>query len=243
MSLLEVRDLAVDYGTRRGVENLSLNVEQGEVVGLLGPNGAGKTTTFRALAGLLEPRGPTRVLLDGKSLTGTLHHRVREGLGYLPQESCLLEDMSAFDQVAVALHARNAPCEQAVEYLEQVGLENRLEACPSELSGGERRRLALARCLAVQPRLLLLDEPFSGLDPRVVNDLGVLIRKLAQEGLGVLLTDHAVREALQICDRVLLLDQGRLLVQGTVSEVAEHPVAKARWLGEDFCLEGVQALE
>jgi lipopolysaccharide export system ATP-binding protein len=225
------------------VEQLSLGVDTGEVVGLLGPNGAGKTTTFRVLAGLLEPSAPAEVLLDGKALSGPLHHRVRAGLGYLPQESCLLDGMSAFDQVAVALRARHAPREQAWKYLEQVGMKARAGATPSELSGGERRRVELARCLAVSPRVLLLDEPFSGLDPRVVADLGRLIRKLAEQGLGVLLTDHAVREALQFCDRVLLLDEGRILVAGTASEVAMHPVARARWLGEDFSLTGSQGSE
>ncbi|MEE2751204.1 MAG: ATP-binding cassette domain-containing protein [Myxococcota bacterium] len=239
MSLLEARDVTVDYGPRCAVDHLCLTVGAGEVVGLLGPNGAGKTTTFRVLAGLLEPRAGGMVLLDDRPLSGPLHHRVRSGLGYLPQDSSLLEGMSSIDQVSVALNARGAPVEQAMGFLEQVGLEDRAEAVPQELSGGERRRLELARCLAVLPRVLLLDEPFAGLDPRVVSELSGLIRSLAERGLGILLTDHAVREALAVCDRVLLLDEGRVLVEGTVEEVAVHPLARSRWLGEDFHLDGL----
>ncbi len=205
-------------------------------MGLLGPNGAGKTTTFRVLAGLLHVDTTGTVSLDGTALTGPLHERVHAGLGYLPQESSLLEGMCALDQVGVALNARGASLEEAWKFLEQVGLQDKARARPRELSGGERRRLELARCLAVVPRVLLLDEPFAGLDPKVVSELCTLIRALAAEGIGVLLTDHAVREAMGVCDRVLLLDEGRVLVEGAVAEVAVHPLARSRWLGEDFSL-------
>ncbi len=236
MSLLEAQDVTVYYGPRCAVDHLCLAVGAGEVVGLLGPNGAGKTTTFRVLAGLLDSGGPGKVLLDGRTLRGPLHHRVRAGLGYLPQESSLLDGMSALDQVGVALTARGESAQHAWGYLEQVGLRDRSAAVPNELSGGERRRLELARCLAVKPEVLLLDEPFAGLDPRGVSELSGLIRELAGQGLGVLLTDHAVREALEVCDRVLLLDEGRVLVEGAVADVAVHPLARSRWLGEDFQL-------
>jgi len=239
VSLLEAQDVTVYYGPRCAVDHLCLAVGPGEVVGLLGPNGAGKTTTFRVLAGLLKPSSGGAVLLDGRPLLGPLHHRVRAGLGYLPQESSLLEGMSALDQVSVALNVRGAPMEEAMGFLEQVGLQDRALAVPHELSGGERRRLELARCLAVKPEVLLLDEPFAGLDPRVVSELSRLIRGLAEQGLGVLLTDHAVREALGVCDRVLLLDEGRILVEGAVADVAVHPLARSRWLGDDFSLEGL----
>ena len=236
MSLLEARDVTVYYGPRCAVEGLCLQVDAGEVVGLLGPNGAGKTTIFRVLAGLLHVDTTGTVSLGGKALTGPLHERVHAGLGYLPQDASLLEGMCALDQVGVALNARGAPLEGAWKFLEQVGLQEKARATPRELSGGERRRLELARCLAVEPRVLLLDEPFAGLDPRVVSELCTLIRALAARGIGVLITDHAVREAMGVCDRVLLLDEGKVLVEGSVADVAVHPLARTRWLGEGFSL-------
>jgi lipopolysaccharide export system ATP-binding protein len=214
------------------VDGVSLQVHAGEIVGLLGPNGAGKTTTFQAITGGLEAKG--EVFLEGIPLEGPLHVRARRGLGYLPQAPTLISGLSARRHLHLALEARGAPLGEAQDLLEKLGIGDCGDRTPRQMSGGEQRRLEVARCLAVGARVLLLDEPFAGLDPLIVKELGGLFRGLAQEGLGVLLTDHAVREALALCDRVLLMDTGRIVLAGSAAEVAEDPVARDRWLGEGF---------
>ena len=221
---------------RRVVDQVSLEVRPGEVVGLLGPNGAGKTTCFRIIAGLdRADRGQVR--LDGAPLDGLpLWRRVRLGLGYLAQEPSLFRALTVRENLRVPLDARGAPDSEADALLDDAGLRALAHAPAGTLSGGERRRLEIARCLASRPRVLLLDEPFAGVDPVAVADLQRRIRGLASRGIGVLLTDHAVREALDICDRVVLLDAGRVMVAGTPAEVAADPHARARYLGESFRL-------
>lgn len=231
-SLLEARDLSVYRGAHCVVDGVSLQVHAGEIVGLLGPNGAGKTTTFQAITGGLEAKG--EVFLEGIPLEGPLHVRARRGLGYLPQAPTLISGLSARRHLHLALEARGAPLGEAQDLLEKLGIGDCGDRTPRQMSGGEQRRLEVARCLAVGARVLLLDEPFAGLDPLIVKELGGLFRGLAQEGLGVLLTDHAVREALALCDRVLLMDTGRIVLAGSAAEVAEDPVARDRWLGEGF---------
>ncbi len=230
--VLQARGLRVYRGAHCVVDDVSLRVKAGEIVGLLGPNGAGKTTTFQAITGGVEAKG--EVLLGGVALKGPLHVRARRGLGYLPQAPTLISGVSAKGHLHLALEARGAPLGEAQALLERLGLGSCGDRTPRQLSGGEQRRLEVARCLAVGARVLLLDEPFSGLDPLIVKELGGLFRSLAQEGLGVLLTDHAVREALALCDRVLLMDSGRVVLSGTAVEVAADPVARDRWLGEGF---------
>lgn len=224
------------YRGRRVVDGVDLQVEPGEIVGLLGPNGAGKTTCFRMITGLERP-DLGQVQLDDQDLGRLpLWRRVRLGLGYLPQESSVFRKLSARQNLAVALEGQpDGP--SAEELLAEAGLSQVADSPAGTLSGGERRRLEIARCLALRPRVVLLDEPFAGVDPVAVADLQVRIRALARQGIGVLLTDHAVREALLICDRALLLDAGRVLVSGSPSEVATDAFARARYLGHDFVLE------
>lgn len=228
--------LARTLGGRRVLDGVDLAVPPGEVVGLLGPNGAGKTTCFRLIAGLDRPDAGT-VSLDGKPLDGLpLWRRARLGLGYLSQEPSVFRGLSARQNLLVPLERLGEEA-RADELLEEAGLSALADAPAGTLSGGERRRLEIARCLATRPRVLLLDEPFSGVDPVAVSDLQVRIRALARRGLGVLLTDHAVREALGVCDRALLLDAGRPMVWGTPEEVASNAHARARYLGAAFRLE------
>ena len=234
MSALAVHDLSVRSGERRLVDGLSFELEPGEVVGLLGPNGAGKTTTFKALTGLLPSSGT--VSLGESPLRGPLHVRVRKGLGYLPQTSSLIDGLRVVQQVAVALEARGEAVSQALKYLDQVGVAHLSEREVRDLSGGELRRVELARTLATEPSVLLLDEPFAGLAPKAISELREEIRSLAHQGIAVLLTDHAVRDTMPICDRVLLIDRGCLVLQGSPEEVASHPTARDRWLGPDWSL-------
>ena len=230
---LVARGLGVSLGGRRVVDGLDLEVRGGEVVGLLGPNGAGKTTTFRLLTGLL-PADSGEVLLDGQPLTGPLHARVRRGLGYLPQQRTVLRGLTVRQHVLLALEARGARGADADQLLADAGLTELAGQKATSLSGGERRRLELARCLATAPRALLLDEPFAGVDPVAVEGLTARISALARSGLAVLLTDHAVQAALGTCDRVALLDRGRCVASGTPDEIARDPVARERWLGDSF---------
>ena len=234
---LEARGLVLTLGGRRVVGGVSLTVGQGEVVGLLGPNGAGKTTTFRMIAGLIEP-DEGEVLLDGAPLVGPLHRRVRAGLGYLPQQPTVFRGLSVRQHLLVPLEARlpdaAARRAEAERLLQDGGLSALADSPATRLSGGERRRLEIARCLACGPRVLLLDEPFAGVDPVAVNDLTRRIRALADSEVGVLITDHAVREAMGVCDRVVLLDQGCVLIAGSPSEIAADERARARWLGENY---------
>lgn len=230
---LVVSGLHKRLGDRRVVDDVSFEVPPGRVVGLLGPNGAGKTTTFRLIVGLLE-QDAGEISLDGVPLTGPLHERVRRGLGYLPQGSALFTGLTVRQQLLVPLEARGAPAAEADRLLEDAGLTALAQAQAAGLSGGERRRLAIARCLATRPQVLLLDEPFAGVDPVATQALVRRFRGLAAQGLGLLLTDHAAREALSACDEVVLLDQGRVVTRGPVEQVAADPRARARWLGDDF---------
>jgi lipopolysaccharide export system ATP-binding protein len=230
---LVVRGLSIRLGGRLVVDDVSFEVPHGRVVGLLGPNGAGKTTTFRLIVGLVA-QDAGEIILDGAALTGPLHERVRRGLGYLPQGSALFTGLTVRQQLLIPLEARGAPGAEADRLLEDAGLTPLAHTQAAGLSGGERRRLAIARCLATRPRVLLLDEPFAGVDPVATHELVRRFRGLAAQGLGVLLTDHAAREALSACDEVVLLDQGRVVTRGSVEEVSADPRARARWLGEDF---------
>ncbi|MES2639638.1 MAG: LPS export ABC transporter ATP-binding protein [Myxococcota bacterium] len=223
------------YGRRSVVSGVSLEVPPGSVHGLLGPNGAGKTTIFRMLAGVERPDAGT-VSLGGRRLDALpLHRRAREGLGYLPQEDTLFRDLDVRGNVALAAAmASGAP--DPDELLARVGIGHLAARRVDGLSGGERRRLEIARILAMGPRLLLLDEPFAGIDPVAVAGLQALVRALAASGIAVLVTDHAVRETLAICDRATVLDGGTVQVEGEPSVVASNARARARYLGPDFVL-------
>jgi lipopolysaccharide export system ATP-binding protein len=231
---LEVRGLVKSFAGRKVVCGVDLDVPAGSITGLLGPNGAGKTTVFRMIAGLLLPDAGT-VHLAGQDVSSwPLHRRARFGLGYLSQVPTVFSGLSARDNVALVLEAQGLPASGADEILLDAGLFQLAGARAETLSGGERRRLELARVLAMRPSVLMLDEPFAGVDPVAVFEIQARVRILAQSGLAVLLTDHAVREALGVCDRVAVVDQGVLQCAGTPGEVAADPRVRERYLGDGF---------
>jgi lipopolysaccharide export system ATP-binding protein len=223
-------------GKRTVVDAVSLTVESGEVVGLLGPNGAGKTTLFRMLMGLLTPEsGSVTLTGDGEEETDITsflpNQRAWAGLGYLPQEPSVFTGLSAIKNVELVLQLRRRSTGEAPRILQAAGLERLARQRAANLSGGERRRLELARLLALEPRFALLDEPFKGLDPRAAADLGQRLQGLAESGVGVLLTDHNVHQALTICHRAYILVGGRVLVAGTAERVTEDPEARRAFWG------------
>jgi lipopolysaccharide export system ATP-binding protein len=241
MNALVAKGLAKSFRRRRVVDGVSFEVRPGEVVGLLGPNGAGKTTSFHCVVGLLKP-DEGEVLLGGKDLSGLpLHRRARMGIGYLPQEPSIFRKLSVRDNLLLVLEGHGVKGQKARDKADEVLTEFELlrvaDSLGETLSGGERRRAEIARSLVSEPRFLLFDEPFAGIDPIAVHELQRLIAGLKERGLGVLITDHAVRETLGICDRAVLLVEGRLLETGTPAEIAASQKARAVYLGERFKLE------
>jgi lipopolysaccharide export system ATP-binding protein len=240
MSLV-VDQIQKTYGGRRVVDGVSFHVNAGEVVGLLGRNGAGKTTSFDMVLGLVKPE-KGRITLGNINLAILpIHMRSRHGVGYLPQEASIFRKLTVVDNIRLILELRGlSKKEQQTRIkslLKQFGMEHLENITAVQLSGGERRRLEIARCLATEPKFILLDEPFTGIDPISIADIQGLIRRLRDEwGLGVLLTDHNPRATLKITDRAYLIDQGKILVAGSSKEVAESPVARKHYLGEDFSL-------
>jgi lipopolysaccharide export system ATP-binding protein len=242
---IDVRGLTKTYGERTVVDGVSLDVNVGEVVGLLGPNGAGKTTTFYMVVGLVRPNAGTVALIsaDGAETDIThqpMHLRAIEGLGYLAQETSVFRRLTVADNIKLIWEQRGVSRDEQERRLPallgEFGLERLAHDRAETLSGGERRRVEIARALATDPAFLLLDEPFTGIDPIAVADIQEIIRLLKAKGLGILITDHSVRETLAIVDRANILSQGRILVQGTATEVAESPVARQFYLGESFRL-------
>jgi lipopolysaccharide export system ATP-binding protein len=241
MSALHARGLSKSFRGRKVVDRVSFDVHPGEVVGLLGPNGAGKTTSFHCVVGLLHP-DEGEVHLGGQDLSGLpLHKRARMGLGYLPQEPSIFRKLTVRQNLLLVLeghgvHGRDAR-ERTDDVLQEFDLLRVADSLGEQLSGGERRRTEIARALLAEPRFLLFDEPFAGIDPIAVHELQRLIGKLRERGLGVLISDHAVRETLGICDRAVLLVEGRLLEAGTPPQIAASERARAVYLGERFKLE------
>jgi lipopolysaccharide export system ATP-binding protein len=235
--------VALTIGGRPLVKQVSLNLNPGEVVGLLGPNGAGKTTTFNLVTGLLRPDSGA-VVMDGDSVSDlSMPQRARLGIGYLPQEASVFRNLSVRDNLLLALQESAAPQSQRRERVDQLvddfHLRPFLERRGFQLSGGERRRCEVARALAVGeqgPRYLLLDEPFAGVDPLAVADLQGLISRLRDRGMGILITDHNVRETLAITDRAYILTEGSILASGPSVEMAHDPLVRRHYLGEDFKL-------
>jgi lipopolysaccharide export system ATP-binding protein len=241
MTALRARGLSKSFRGRRVVDGVSFDVSPGEVVGLLGPNGAGKTTSFHCVVGLLVPDAG-QVHLGGRDLSGLpLHQRARLGIGYLPQEPSIFRKLSVRQNFLLVLEAlglsRKAQEEKADQLLTEFDLLRVANSKGETLSGGERRRAEIARSLLSEPKFMLFDEPFAGVDPIAVHDLQRLIHRLRERGLGVLITDHAVRETLGICDRAVLLVEGKLLESGTPTEIAASQRARAVYLGERFKLE------
>jgi lipopolysaccharide export system ATP-binding protein len=241
MTVLHAHRLTKSFRGRRVVDGVSFSVAPGEVVGLLGPNGAGKTTSFHCVVGLLAP-DEGEVRLGERDLSGLpLHERARLGIGYLPQEPSIFRKLTVRENFLLVLEAAKLSHDEKAERVDDLLTEFDLlrvaEAKGETLSGGERRRAEIARSLLAAPKFMLFDEPFAGVDPIAVHDLQRLIGRLREKGLGVLITDHAVRETLGICDRAVLLAEGKLLEAGTPEEIAASERARAVYLGERFKLE------
>lgn len=238
---LLIENLQKSYGGRRVVDGVSFHVTRGEVVGLLGRNGAGKTTSFDMVLGLVKPE-KGRITLGDKDMTRKpIHERARMGIGYLPQENSIFRKLTVTENIRLVLELRGMKKRdqnERIEWLlEQFGLGHLGHMHAVSLSGGERRRLEIARCLAIEPEFMLLDEPFTGVDPISISDIQGLIRRLRDEwNMGVLLTDHNPRATLKITDRAYLIDYGKILVAGSSREVADSPIARKQYLGEDFVL-------
>jgi lipopolysaccharide export system ATP-binding protein len=241
MSLLSAIGLEKSYRKRKVVSSLSLSIESGEVVGLLGPTGAGKTTAFYMIVGLVPADGG-RIELNGEDITELpMHARARRGLGYLPQEASVFRRMTVADNVMAILETRRgldqAAREESLErLLEELHVSHLRDHLGMSLSGGERRRVEIARALAADPAFILLDEPFAGVDPLSVHDIQRIARHLAERGIGVLITDHNVRETLGICGRAYIVNQGTVLASGTADEILANTEVRKVYLGQDFRL-------
>lgn len=242
--ILRTEALSKRYRKRMVVQGATLSVTQGEVVGLLGPNGAGKTTTFYMIVGLVRPeRG--KIFLDGQNITHMpMYRRARLGIGYLPQEASVFRHLSVEDNLHAVLEFRSISARERRERVERLitefGLETVRKSKGYMLSGGERRRTEIARSLITDPRFILLDEPFAGVDPIAVEDIQHIVADLKQRNIGVLITDHNVHETLAITDRAYLLYEGEIMKQGTAEALASDPEVRKRYLGEKFTLERYQ---
>jgi lipopolysaccharide export system ATP-binding protein len=240
MSELRVESLRKKYKARTVVQDISLQISSGEVVGLLGPNGAGKTTSFYMMVGLV-PLDGGRILLDGKDLSHLpMHRRARLGLSYLPQEPSIFRKLTVAENIMAILELQKLTPEQMTERLETLLQDlhiSHLRNNPAvSLSGGERRRVEIARCLATNPRFILLDEPFAGIDPIAVLDIQKIIRFLSGRNIGVLITDHNVRETLGICDRAYIVNEGHVFAAGRPEEIIYNDDVREVYLGKDFRL-------
>ncbi|MEE3042405.1 MAG: LPS export ABC transporter ATP-binding protein [Candidatus Latescibacterota bacterium] len=235
---LQANQIVKSYGRRRVVDGVSLEVRVGEIVGLLGPNGAGKTTTFHSITGFVRPDAG-QILLDGEQITDLpMYRRARRGIGYLPQETSIFRGLTVAQNIRAVLEARGVPSperdERQAALLAELNLEERADQRADTLSGGETRRVEIARALATQPSFMLLDEPFTGIDPRTVEDIQLIVGDLRSKGLSILITDHNVRETLQITDRAYIMVDGEILTSGTARELTEDESVRQLYLGERF---------
>lgn len=239
--MIKTRKLVKKYHNRRVVNEVDLEMNQGEVVGLLGPNGAGKTTTFYMVTGLVKPDSGT-VFLGDKDITKTpMYVRSRLGLGYLPQESSIFKKLTVEENILILWELLKNVKKQDYqsrldELLEEVGITHLKKSKGVELSGGEKRRVEIVRALATDPKFILLDEPFAGIDPIAVNEIQEIIIKLKKKNLGIIISDHNVRETLEIVDRAYLIHEGKVILTGTSNEIVKDPIAKKFYLGNDFSL-------
>jgi lipopolysaccharide export system ATP-binding protein len=238
---LAAHGLVKSYRRRRVVDEVCLKIEGGEIVGLLGPNGAGKTTTFYLLVGLIHPDTGV-VKLDGADITAVpLYRRARAGIGYLPQEPSVFRGLTVEENILAVLElqplSKSARLQKTSQLLDEFGLGHHRQRLTPSLSGGERRRVEIARALAASPAFLLLDEPFAGIDPIMIEELQQLVCRLKERGLGVLITDHRVRETLEITDRAYIIHQGRILDSGTPRQLAENERVITTYFGERFALD------
>lgn len=238
--VLRAEGLVKRYGKRTVVNDVSINVRQGEIVGLLGPNGAGKTTSFYMTTGLIVPNAG-HIYIDDKDITDyPVYKRARAGIGYLPQEASVFRKLSVEDNILAVLEMTDLTRKQQIEKLESLIKEFRLEKVRKNigdrLSGGERRRTEIARCLAIDPKFIMLDEPFAGVDPIAVEDIQHIVWRLKYRNIGILITDHNVEDTLCITDRAYLLFEGRILFQGSPEELAENKVVREKYLTNSFVL-------
>ena len=241
MATLQARNLAKSYGKRPVVKDVSISVKQGEIVGLLGPNGAGKTTCFYMIIGLVaQDKGS--ITIDGDDITALpMHGRARRGLGYLPQEPSVFRKLSVEDNILAILEtrkelSRKQRIERAGELMREFHVSHLAKNTGMSLSGGERRRVEIARALAADPQFILLDEPFAGVDPISVTDIKKIIRHLRDSGIGVLITDHNVRETLDICEHAYIIGEGHVIAEGTTSDILNDAQVRKTYLGENFTL-------
>ena len=241
MAVLEARNLAKSYGKRSVVKDVSLSVKQGEIVGLLGPNGAGKTTCFYMIIGLVSQDGGV-VTVDEQDITALpMHGRARRGLGYLPQEPSIFRKLSVEDNILAILETRSELSRQQrrqrlEDLLHEFHISHLAKNTGMSLYGGERRRVEIARALAADPQFILLDEPFAGVDPISVNDIKNIIRHLRDSGIGVLITDHNVRETLDICEHAYIIGEGHVIAEGTTEHILNDAKVRKTYLGEHFTL-------
>ncbi len=238
VSVLRTEDLVKRYGARTVANHVSINVRQGEIVGLLGPNGAGKTTTFYMTTGLVTPN-EGRIFLDDQEITKMpVYRRAKLGIGYLAQEASVYRKMTVEDNLRATLEMTSMTKQEQKDKLESLIAEFRLQKVRKNLgdrlSGGERRRCEIARCLAINPKFIMLDEPFAGVDPIAVEDIQYIVYKLKDKNIGILITDHNAPETLSIVDRAYLLFEGKILFQGTSEELAENPIVREKYLGRNF---------
>ncbi|MBW1823227.1 MAG: LPS export ABC transporter ATP-binding protein [Deltaproteobacteria bacterium] len=240
MKKLETRGLTKCFGNRKVVDNLSLELQSGEVVGLLGPNGAGKTTTFYMIVGLYKPEAGS-VYFNGEDITDyPMYLRARNGISYLPQEASVFRKLTVEENILAILQrfnlSKDEMKERLDELLKELGLSSLAKSKAYVLSGGERRRLEITRALVTSPLFLLFDEPFTGIDPIAVSDIQNIINQLREKGIGVLISDHNVRETLGVCDRAYIISQGKILEHGNAQTIVSSPRAREVYLGEKFNL-------
>lgn len=240
MAVLETRDIVKQYKKRRVVDGISLTVETGKVVGLLGPNGAGKTTTFYSIAGFIQPDAGV-IELNGEDITGLpIHRRALKGLSYLPQDSSIFKKLTVKENVRIVLEPlglRKKEINKKINRLmEELKIEHLADNRAHSLSGGERRRVEIMRALSTDPRFILLDEPFAGIDPLSVTDLQQIIYDLKTRGLGVLISDHNVRETLSVCDYAYIVNHGKILTSGSADDIVHSDIARKMYLGENFTM-------
>ncbi|CEO38033.1 lipopolysaccharide ABC transporter ATP-binding protein [Photobacterium kishitanii] len=241
MAILKAEHLAKSYNGRKVVSDVSLEVESGKIVGLLGPNGAGKTTSFYMIVGLVS-RDEGTITIDGEDISlQPMHNRSRMGIGYLPQEASIFRRLTVYDNLMAVLETRKELTKEgrqdkAEELLDEFNIQHIRDSLGQALSGGERRRVEIARALAANPKFILLDEPFAGVDPISVIDIKKIIKHLRDRGLGVLITDHNVRETLDVCEHAYIVSQGHLIANGTPDHVLNHEHVKRVYLGDQFRL-------
>lgn len=239
MSILSTSNICKQFNQRKVVDDVSIVVNSGEVVGLLGPNGAGKTTSFYMTVGLIKPDSGS-IFLDDQDITLTpMHVRAKQGIGYLPQEASIFRKLSVEDNIRAVLQTRDelSPGQQELvldELMQEFGITHLRNQSAMALSGGERRRLEIARSLATEPRFILLDEPFAGVDPISVIDIQKIIHHLCERDIGVLITDHNVRETLGTCDRAYILNNGSVITEGSAEDILEHREVRDVYLGHEF---------